>query len=87
MKTATQPTLPKIHSVVFQKDVLIFTYSSTGKLFSSREMSYKKFFALNLSEFTFKTDCYKRVAKLEKQGYKVTNLVPDYKFQAVKSVD
>lgn len=85
MITATTKTIaPKTHSIVFQKDVLIFTYSSTGKLFSSREMSYKKFFALNLSEFTFKTDCCKRIPKLEKQGYKVTNLVPDYKFQAVK---
>ena len=50
-------------------------------------MSYKKFFELNLNEFTFKTDCFKRLAKLEKQGYEITNLIADYKFGAVKNVD
>lgn len=78
------------YSVTFQKDVMIFIYSAAGKIVCGKEMSYKKFFALNLPEFYFKMDktanSKNRIANLERQGYTITNADDyNYKFNAVKT--
>jgi len=93
MKTETKSTTSKLsHSVCFQRDVMIFSESSNTKSVQVREMTYKRFFELNLSEFTFKLDNSdtdtgkaKTLKKLERKGYTVTSLDDAmYKFTAVK---
>jgi len=82
--------MKKSYSVTFQNDVMIFVYSAAGKIICGKEMTYKKFFALDLPEFHFKMDRTannkKRIAKLIREGYTITNADDyNYKFNAVKT--
>lgn len=82
--------MKRSYSVTFQKDVMVFVYSAAGKIVCGKEMTYRQFFALDLSEFHFKMDSTsnnkKRIAKLQREGYTITNVDDyNYKFNAVKT--
>ena len=82
--------MKKSYSVTFQQDVMVFVYSAAGKIVCGKEMTYKQFFSLDLPEFYFKMDTTannkNRIAKLEREGYEITNADDyNYKFNAVKT--